>query len=55
MVPAFQALFERQGRDLGRFYAAVKTLARLGKAQRNDGLQMLLPQNAALAIAGAAP
>lgn len=53
MVPAFQALFERQGRDLGRFYTAVKTLARLDKAQRNDAMQLLLPQNA-LAVAGAA-
>ncbi len=46
MVPAFQALLEKEGRDFGRFYAAVKTLARLEKAQRDDALQMLLPQTA---------
>jgi predicted aminopeptidase len=54
MVPAFQALLEKEGRDLGRFYAAVKTLARLDKVQRDDALQRLQPRTA-LAIAGAAP
>lgn len=54
MVPAFQALLEREGRDLGRFYAAVKTLARLDKARRDDSLRLLLPQSA-LAVAGSAP
>jgi predicted aminopeptidase len=35
LVPAFQALLDREGGDLGRFYAAVKDLAALPKAQRN--------------------
>jgi predicted aminopeptidase len=50
-VPAFQALLEKEGRDLGRFYAAVKSLARLEKVQRDEALQKLLPQSA-LASAG---
>ena len=33
-VPAFERLFEREGRDFPRFYAAVRALARLPKAER---------------------
>jgi predicted aminopeptidase len=33
-VPAFERLFEAQGRDFARFHAEVKRLARLPKAQR---------------------
>jgi predicted aminopeptidase len=53
MVPAFQALLEKEGRDLGRFYAAVKALARMDKAQRDVALQSLLPQSALASTAHA--
>jgi len=38
LVPAFEALLVREGNDLPRFYAAVKTLARLPKAERDAQL-----------------
>ncbi len=38
LVPAFERLFERQGGDFGRFYAEVKTLAAVPKAQRRAQL-----------------
>ena len=38
LVPAFEALFVAEGRDFARFYAAVKTLARLPKAERRSRL-----------------
>jgi predicted aminopeptidase len=53
MVPAFQALLEREGRDLGRFYGAVKILARLDKAQRDAELRRLMPPSVAAAADGA--
>jgi predicted aminopeptidase len=53
MVPAFQALLEREGRDLGRFYGAVKILARLDKAQRDAELRRLMPQSVPAAAGGA--
>jgi len=40
-VPAFQALLAREGGDLPRFYAAVKTLAKLPKAERDARLAAL--------------
>ena len=44
-VPAFEALFVRSGRDLSRFYAAVRELAALPLAERNRQLDALaLPQ-----------
>ena len=42
--PAFAVLFEQQGRDWPRFHAAVKTLARLDAAQRQQQLQTLQAQ-----------
>ncbi|MDD2809792.1 aminopeptidase [Rhodoferax sp.] len=42
LVPAFEALFERQGRDWRRFYDAVIALARLPQAERLQ--QLLSPQ-----------
>lgn len=39
LVPAFEALFERQGRDWQRFYDAVRQLAQMPKAQRTRVLQ----------------
>lgn len=39
LVPGFEALYEREGRDLRRFYAAVKTLAALPKPERRSRLQ----------------
>jgi predicted aminopeptidase len=38
LVPAFERLFERQGRDFERFYAEVQRLAKLPKAERRAAL-----------------
>jgi len=38
LVPAFERLFEREGRDFGRFYAEVKRLAALPYAERRAAL-----------------
>jgi predicted aminopeptidase len=38
LVPAFEALFEAQGRDFPRFYAEVRRLAALPKAERRATL-----------------
>ncbi len=38
LVPAFEALFEREGRDFKRFYAEAKRLADLSKAERRAAL-----------------
>jgi predicted aminopeptidase len=38
LVPAFEALFEREGRDWQRFYDAVKQLAKLPKDERLKAL-----------------
>jgi len=39
LVPGFEALFEREGRDWQRFYDAVKTLASLPKDERRKALE----------------
>ena len=39
LVPQFERLFERQGRDFERFYAEVKRLAALPKAERRAALE----------------
>lgn len=41
LVPGFEALFEQQGRDWRRFYAAVRALAEVPKAQRHAQLKEL--------------
>ena len=38
LVPGFERLFERSGRDFERFYAEVKRLAALPKAERRAAL-----------------
>jgi len=38
LVPAFERLYEREGRDFNRFYAEVQRLARLPKAERHATL-----------------
>lgn len=38
LVPQFERLFEKQGRDFGRFYAEVKRLAALPQAERRAQL-----------------
>jgi predicted aminopeptidase len=43
-VPAFQALLEREGGDLKRFYAAARALAGLSKADRTAALDGLMPR-----------
>jgi predicted aminopeptidase len=40
LVPAFERLFERQGRDWRRFYAEVQRLAALPKAERRAALTL---------------
>ena len=42
-VPAFEGLFEREGRDFARFYAAVGQLAQLPRAEREAALRALTP------------
>ena len=42
-VPAFEALFEREGRDFARFYDAVRALADRPKEERMAALQALAP------------
>ena len=42
-VPAFTALFEREGRDWPRFHAAVQRLAGLPATERRATLQALMP------------
>ncbi|MFN7121348.1 MAG: aminopeptidase [Hydrogenophaga sp.] len=42
-VPAFEALFEREGRDFARFYDAVRALARQPKEERLVALRGLAP------------
>lgn len=42
-VPAFTALFEREGRDWPRFYAAVRALAAQPPAEREAALRALQP------------
>lgn len=43
LVPAFEALFEREGRDFARFYDAVRTLAALPQEERRAQLHRLAP------------
>jgi predicted aminopeptidase len=38
-VPAFEKLFEQEGRDFAKLYAKVQTLAKLPKGQRDAALQ----------------
>ncbi|HKO87406.1 MAG TPA: aminopeptidase [Burkholderiales bacterium] len=42
MVPAFEALLEREGYDLNRFYVAARDLSRLDKSERDTQLATLL-------------
>jgi predicted aminopeptidase len=42
-VPAFETLFEREGRDFARFYDAVRLLARQPAPERQAALQALDP------------
>ena len=41
LVPAFERLFEREGRDWARFHAAVERLKALPRAQRRATLRGL--------------
>ena len=43
LVPAFTALFEREGRDWPRFHAAVKALAQAPREERRTALDALSP------------
>lgn len=52
LVPAFEALFEREGRDFARFYDAVRALAALPKEERRMRLRGLQPL---MASQGSAP
>jgi predicted aminopeptidase len=53
-VPAFEALFEREGRDFARFYTAVRQLADLPAPERNATLRAMTPAVAAPAVAAPA-
>ena len=44
-VPSFEALFQREGGDWGRFYSATKELAALPREQRDARLAALSPAN----------
>ena len=46
LVPAFEALFVREGSDWPRFHAAVAALAKLPKAERLAQLRALAPATA---------
>lgn len=43
LVPAFEALYEREGRQWPRFYHAVQHLSQQPQAQRHEALRALLP------------
>lgn len=43
-VPAFEALFEREGRDFARFYDAVRALADTNAKDRQAALKALAPE-----------
>ncbi|MET0544607.1 MAG: aminopeptidase, partial [Variovorax sp.] len=45
LVPAFEALFEREGRDWHRFHAAAAKLADLPKKQREEALKNMTHEN----------
>jgi predicted aminopeptidase len=45
-VPAFETLFQRQGRDFARFYDEVRRLADLPSAARQAALQALVAPTA---------
>ena len=45
LVPGFEALFQREGRDWPRFYEAVKRLADLPVTERADFLKHLSSEN----------
>jgi predicted aminopeptidase len=53
LVPAFEAVFEREGRDFARFYDAVRALADQPRSERTAALRSLLP--ATLAAGTEAP
>ena len=43
LVPAFEALFEREGRHWPRFYDAVRQLTQQPQPERHEALRALLP------------
>jgi len=47
LVPAFEALFEREGRDFARFYDAVRALSEQPRSDRTAALRSLLPTSVA--------
>ncbi|HEY5581825.1 MAG TPA: aminopeptidase [Rhodoferax sp.] len=46
LVPAFETLFERQGRDWQRFYDAVRQLAQMPAAERARALKQITTEHA---------
>lgn len=44
LVPAFEALFEREGRNWPRFYDAVRQLTQQPQPERHQALRALLPE-----------
>lgn len=45
LAPAFEALFEQQGRSFPRFYDAVRTLAQRPQPERHEALRALAPHH----------
>jgi predicted aminopeptidase len=43
LVPGFEALFEREGRDFARFYEAVRALSKQTKVERHGLLRRMAP------------
>ena len=43
LVPAFEALFEREGRNWPRFYDAIRQLTQQPQPERHEALRALLP------------
>jgi len=54
-VPAFQALFQQEGENFPRFYAAVQRLADQPKPERERALKALMPAAAASAATSKEP
>jgi predicted aminopeptidase len=48
-VPSFEALFDREGGDFTRFYAAVRLLAALPRTEREASLRALAPASSSTA------
>ena len=53
-VPSFRALLAHEGADFPRFFARIKELSRLPKAQRDQALEAILTERTAAKTTGTA-